>query len=55
MLATCSVDTYVHIWDLRCAGQSKDDPSGQPLRPANTFTSWNGKTLRYLCFCVLLR
>ncbi|KAI7850547.1 hypothetical protein BDC45DRAFT_446958 [Circinella umbellata] len=44
MLATCSVDTYVHIWDLRCAGQSKDDPSGQPLRPANTFTSWNAAT-----------
>lgn len=35
MLATCSVDTYVHIWDLRC--------SGNDLRPANSFTSWNGK------------
>ncbi|KAI8150329.1 hypothetical protein BJV82DRAFT_652492 [Fennellomyces sp. T-0311] len=44
MLATCSVDTYVHIWDLRCAGQSKDDPNGQPLRPANSFTSWNAAT-----------
>ncbi|KAI9322358.1 hypothetical protein BX666DRAFT_1848601 [Dichotomocladium elegans] len=36
MLATCSVDTYVHIWDLRSGNND--------FRPAHSFTSWNAAT-----------
>ncbi|KAG0177994.1 hypothetical protein DFQ29_004086 [Apophysomyces sp. BC1021] len=44
LLATCSVDTYVHLWDLRCAGQSQDADDGKYMRPVNSFTPWNAAT-----------
>ncbi|ORX62877.1 hypothetical protein DM01DRAFT_267212 [Hesseltinella vesiculosa] len=39
IVATCSVDTYVRVWDLRCAGESSDQD--HYYRPANSFTPWN--------------
>ncbi|KAI9022925.1 hypothetical protein CLU79DRAFT_791747 [Phycomyces nitens] len=44
ILATCSVDTYVHLWDLRCAGQGSDGKDDRSVRPANSFTPWNAAT-----------
>ncbi|KAI8371399.1 uncharacterized protein BYT42DRAFT_580098 [Radiomyces spectabilis] len=44
LLATCSVDTYVHLWDLRCAEQSQASEDGRSARPANSFTPWNAAT-----------
>ncbi|KAI8066503.1 hypothetical protein BC940DRAFT_334092 [Gongronella butleri] len=39
IVATCAVDTYVRVWDLRCAGQSYDHD--HYYRAANSFTPWN--------------
>ncbi|CAO3596860.1 unnamed protein product [Absidia cylindrospora] len=42
IVATCSVDTYVCVWDLRCAGQSSHSRGDDHYyRPANSFTPWN--------------
>ncbi|KAI8334949.1 hypothetical protein BC941DRAFT_399392 [Chlamydoabsidia padenii] len=42
IVATCSVDTYVRVWDLRCAGQSQESRDDDHYyRPANSFTPWN--------------
>ncbi|KAI8889769.1 hypothetical protein K501DRAFT_237975 [Backusella circina FSU 941] len=38
LLATCSVDTYVHLWDLRESNSSDDD---RTMRPSCSFTPWN--------------
>ncbi|KAI9280612.1 hypothetical protein BC943DRAFT_348082 [Umbelopsis sp. AD052] len=46
MLATCSVDTYVHLWDMRIIGQ--DAHSGEEgvaigdksIRPESSFCAW---------------
>ncbi|CAO3616617.1 unnamed protein product [Cunninghamella echinulata] len=42
IVATCSVDTYVCVWDLRCAGNSHQRREDDLYyRPANSFTPWN--------------
>jgi len=49
MLATCSVDTYVHLWDMRIIGQ--DAHAGdegiavgnRDIRPESSFCAWTGK------------
>ncbi|KAI8081598.1 uncharacterized protein BX664DRAFT_268269 [Halteromyces radiatus] len=42
IVATCSVDTYVCVWDLRCAGQSHQSRGDDYYyRPVNSFTPWN--------------
>lgn len=46
ILATCSVDTYVHLWDLREPQiRSKDQDDDRKMRPSCSFTPWNGKTI----------
>lgn len=43
ILATCSVDTYVHLWDLREPQiRSKDQDDDRKMRPSSSFTPWNG-------------
>ncbi|KAI7905116.1 uncharacterized protein BX663DRAFT_501815 [Cokeromyces recurvatus] len=42
ILATCSVDTYVHLWDLRePQTRSKDQDDDRKMRPTCSFTPWN--------------
>ncbi|KAK4512335.1 Nuclear control of ATPase protein 2 [Mucor velutinosus] len=42
ILATCSVDTYVHLWDLREPQlRSKDQDDDRKMRPSCSFTPWN--------------
>ncbi|CAO3609005.1 unnamed protein product [Cunninghamella blakesleeana] len=42
IVATCSVDTYVCVWDLRCVGNSHQRREDDLYyRPANSFTPWN--------------
>lgn len=42
ILATCSVDTYVHLWDLRESQvRSKDKDDDRKMRPSCSFTPWN--------------
>jgi WD40 repeat protein len=51
MLATCSVDTYVHLWDMRIIGQ--DAHSGEEgiaigdrsIRPESSFCAWTGNVV----------
>lgn len=44
ILATCSVDTYVHLWDLREPHiRSKDTDDDRQMQPTCSFTPWNGK------------
>ncbi|KAI9486044.1 MAG: hypothetical protein EXX96DRAFT_592887 [Benjaminiella poitrasii] len=40
ILATCSVDTYVHLWDLR-EPKSKDQDDDRKRRSTCSFTPWN--------------
>lgn len=49
ILATCSVDTYVHLWDLREPQiRSKVQDDDRKMRPSCSFTPWNGKYIRFL-------
>ncbi|KAI8979684.1 hypothetical protein BDF20DRAFT_871014 [Mycotypha africana] len=42
ILATCSVDTYVHLWDLREPQiNSQDQNDDRQMRPTFSFTPWN--------------
>ncbi|GAA5814733.1 hypothetical protein MFLAVUS_008235 [Mucor flavus] len=42
ILATCSVDTYVHLWDLREPNsRSKDQDDDRKMRSSCSFTPWN--------------
>ncbi|KAI8641629.1 hypothetical protein BD408DRAFT_444202 [Parasitella parasitica] len=42
VLATCSVDTYVHLWDLREPQiRSRDQDDDRKMRPSCSFTPWN--------------
>ncbi|KAI8993171.1 hypothetical protein BDB01DRAFT_847081 [Pilobolus umbonatus] len=41
ILATCSVDTYVHLWDLREPQISFKDNDDRKMRPSSSFTPWN--------------
>jgi hypothetical protein len=48
MLATCSVDTYVHMWDVRIIGQEAYSGSegiaigSRDIRPESSFCAWTG-------------
>ncbi|KAI9278116.1 hypothetical protein BY458DRAFT_432319 [Sporodiniella umbellata] len=41
ILSTCSVDTYVHLWDLREPLKGKEDDMDRQMRPSHSFTPWN--------------
>lgn len=59
MLATCSVDTYVHLWDMRSIGH--DAQSGnesvaigtRDMRPESSFCAWTGngpQFQQFICY-----
>ncbi|ORE23514.1 hypothetical protein BCV71DRAFT_170085 [Rhizopus microsporus] len=41
ILATCSVDTYVHLWDLREPLKDQEEDADTHIRPSHSFTPWN--------------
>ncbi|KAI8340395.1 hypothetical protein BD560DRAFT_412293 [Blakeslea trispora] len=42
ILATCSIDTYVHLWDLREPQvRARNQEDDRKMRPSSSFTPWN--------------
>lgn len=57
MLATCSVDTYVHMWDVRIIGQEAHSGKegiaigSRDIRPESSFCAWTGMGLMESFIC----